>query len=184
MADYYRSASKLMLPHLIDRPITLHRFPAGIKQQGFMQKNAGKGFPPYIGRVELPKQGGTVSYPSITDLDGLMYLANQNTITFHIPCFRSSDLQHPDRLVFDLDPDEGDTDGARFGAMAVKEFLSGMKVPSWLMATGSKGFHVVVPLAATIDFESLGRFAQSAAHLLSHRHPDRLTTEFLKKERH
>jgi bifunctional non-homologous end joining protein LigD len=86
-------------------------------------------------------------------------------------------------LVFDLDPTDGDLDGARFGATEVHSLLSELDVPSWLMTTGSKGFHVVVPLAPTISFDSLGRFALAAAHLLSLRHPDRLTTEFLKKER-
>ena len=180
---YYMAAAEKMLPHLIERPLTLQRFPAGIDKPGFMQKNAGKGFPAFIKRVDLPKQGGTVSYPAITDLEGLLYLANQNTITFHIPCFRTHDLEHPDRLVFDLDPTDGDLDGARFGATEVHGLLSGLEVPSWVMTTGSKGFHVVVPLAPTISFESLGRFALAAAHLLSERNPERLTIEFLKKER-
>lgn len=180
---YYLAAADQMLPHVVGRPLTLQRFPSGIDKPGFMQKNAGKGFPAFIERVDLPKQGGTVSYPAITDVDGLLYLANQNTITFHIPCFRTADLEHPDRLVFDLDPTDGDLDGARFGATAVHTLLAELEVPSWLMTTGSKGFHVVVPLAATVSFESLGRFALAAAYLVSLRHPERLTTEFLKKER-
>ena len=180
---YYLAAAEKMLPHLAGRPLTLQRFPAGIDKPGFMQKNAGKGFPAFIERVDLPKQGGMVAYPAISDLEGLLYLANQNTITFHIPCFRTHDLEHPDRLVFDLDPTDGDLDGARFGATEVHGLLSDLKVPSWVMTTGSKGFHVVVPLAPTISFDSLGRFAQASAHLLSLRYPDRLTVEFLKKER-
>jgi bifunctional non-homologous end joining protein LigD len=180
---YYNEAAERMLPHLIHRPLTLQRFPGGIDGQGFMQKHAGKGFPDFIGRIELPKQNGTVSYPSITDLEGLLYLANQNTITFHIPCFRNFDLEHPDRLVFDLDPTEGDVDGARFAAMAVKDLLSELKVPSLVMTSGSKGFHVVVPLAPSIGFDSLAHFSHGAAYLLTVRHPDRLTLEFLKRER-
>lgn len=180
---YYLAAAERMLPHLIGRPLTLQRFPSGIDKPGFMQKNAGKGFPPFIERVELPKQGGTVSYPAISDLEGLIYLANQNTITFHIPCFRTNDLEHPDRLVFDLDPSDGDLEGARFGASEVLGLLTELEVPSWVMTTGSKGFHVVVPLSPTISFDSLGHFALAAAHLLSTRHPERLTIEFLKKER-
>lgn len=183
MVAYYQAAAECMLPHLIERPLTLQRFPSGIDKPGFMQKNAGKGFPSFIERVELPKQGGTVSYPAISSVEGLLYLANQNTITFHIPCFHSTDLEHPDRLVFDLDPTESDIDGARFGADVVHDLLSELEVPSWVMTTGSKGFHVVVPLAPTIGFDSLGRFALAVAHILSLRHPERLTTEFLKKHR-
>ena len=183
MVAYYLAAADRMLPHLVGRPLTLQRFPSGIDKAGFMQKNAGKGFPPFIERVELPKQGGMVSYPAISDLEGLLYLANQNTITFHIPCFRTHDLEHPDRLVFDLDPTDGDLEGARFGSTEVRSLLGELEVPSWVMTTGSKGFHVVVPLAPTISFESLGRFALAVAHFLTLRHPERLTIEFLKKER-
>ena len=183
VVDYYQTVAPLMLRYLVDRPLTLERYPAGIDKPGFMQKNAGKGFPAFIRRIELPKQDGAVSYPVIDDLEGLLYLANQNTITFHIPCFRSSHLDHPDRLVFDLDPSPGDPDGARFGARVVAEILKEWDLPSWVMTTGSKGFHVVVPLAPTIDFETLARFAQATAHLLAHRYPQQLTIEFLKKER-
>jgi bifunctional non-homologous end joining protein LigD len=180
---YYQRASARMLPHLVSRPLTLQRFPGGIDRPGFMQKNAGKGFPSFIERVELPKQDGTVQYPSIHDNDGLIYLANQNTVTFHIPCFRNFDLHHPDRLVFDLDPSEGDVDGARFGAQAVATLLSELLVTPLIMTSGSKGFHVVVHLKPTIEFASLARFAQSCAVVLTHLHADRLTVEFLKKER-
>ena len=180
---YYLAAADRILPHMIGRPLTLQRFPSGIDKPGFMQKNAGKGFPPFIERVELPKQGGTVSYPAISDVEGLLYLANQNTITFHIPCFHTQDLVHPDRLVFDLDPTDGDLEGARFGATEVRSFLSALEVPSQVMTTGSKGFHVVVSLSPTISFDVLGHFALAVAHFLSLRHPERLTIEFLKKER-
>lgn len=180
---YYQQASTHILPHLVSRPLTLQRFPGGIDKPGFMQKNAGKGFPAFIERVELPKQDGTVQYPSIKDDEGLIYLANQNTVTFHIPCFRNFDLEHPDRLVFDLDPSEGDVDGARFGAQAVSALLSELGVSPLVMTSGSKGYHVVVHLKPTIDFESLARFAQACAVVLTHLHADRLTVEFLKKER-
>jgi bifunctional non-homologous end joining protein LigD len=168
---------------LIDRPLTLQRFPAGIDKPGFMQKNVGKGFPAVIGRIELPKQGGTVQAPVIHDLDGLLYLANQNTITFHIPGFRITDLWQPDRLVFDLDPEEGDVAGARFAAQTTASLLESLGVPSWVMTSGSKGFHVVTPLAPTVPFESLGPFAQAIAVMLAQSEPERLTVEFLKKER-
>jgi bifunctional non-homologous end joining protein LigD len=183
VVGYYEAASGRILPHLVDRPLTLQRFPAGIDQPGFMQKNAGKGFPAFIRRVELPKQGGTVHYPAVDDLTGLLYLANQNTITFHIPCFRASDLDHPDRLVFDLDPAEGDLEGARFAATAVRRMLSEFAIDPLVMTSGSKGFHVVVPLAPTVGFDDLAFFSHAVAYLLALRHEERLTVEFLKKER-
>lgn len=183
VADYYHRAAEVMLPHLVDRPLTIQRFPQGIDKQGFMQKHAGKGFPDFIERIELAKQDGTVNYPVIRNEMGLAYLANQNTITFHIPGFRASRLQHPDRMVFDLDPSEGDLDGVRFSARATAEFLHTLQVPTWLMTSGSKGFHLVTSLQPTISFDEMGRFAQAVATLLARSHPDLMTVEFLKKER-
>ncbi|MGH8957688.1 MAG: non-homologous end-joining DNA ligase [Acidimicrobiia bacterium] len=183
VAAYYHRVAEVMLPHLIDRPLTIQRFPQGIDKQGFMQKHAGKGFPDYIDRIELAKQDGTVNYPVIRDEMGLAYLANQNTITFHIPGFRASQLKHPDRMVFDLDPSEGDLEGVRFSARATSEFLGALDLPTWLMTSGSKGFHLVTPLQPTISFDEMGRFAQAVATLLAQNHPDQMTVEFLKKER-
>ncbi|HJU51466.1 MAG TPA: non-homologous end-joining DNA ligase [Acidimicrobiia bacterium] len=183
VADYYHRVADVMLPHLIDRPLTIQRFPQGIQKQGFMQKHAGKGFPDYIDRIELAKQDGTVKYPVVRDEKGLAYLANQNTITFHIPGFRASHLEHPDRMVFDLDPSEGDLDGVRYSARATAEFLGALDVPTWLMTSGSKGFHLVTDLQPTISFDEMGRFAQAVATLLAESHPSRMTVEFLKKER-
>lgn len=180
---YYEVVAKRILPHLVERPLTLQRFPQGVEKPGFMQKHAGKGFPPFIDRLELPKQGGTVDFPVIHDQEGLLYLANQNTITFHIPGFRASDLEHPDRLVFDLDPSGGDVAGARFAAQVTADLLESYGVPSWPMTSGSKGFHVITPLAPTVTFDDIGRFSQALAVMLAAAHPDNLTVEFLKKER-
>lgn len=183
VVDYYRAAAPRLLPHLVDRPLTLERFPAGIEKGGFMQKNAAASFPNNIGRVELPKQDGTVKYPSVSDVDGLLYLANQNTITFHIASFRATNIGFPDRLVFDLDPVDGDAAGGRLGARRVAALLTELDIASMPMTTGSKGYHVVVPLLPTVGFDVISRFSQAVAYLVALRHPDRLTTEFLKRER-
>lgn len=180
---YYDAVSDRLLPFLVDRPLTLQRFPQGIDKPGFMQKNAGKGFPPFIGRLEVPKQGGTVEFPMIHDKQGLVYLANQNTITFHIPGFRAHDLEHPDRLIFDLDPSAGDVEGVRAATSRTAELLEAFSVPSWVMTSGSKGFHLVTPLQPTVSFAEIGRFAQAIAHVLANSSPELLTVEFLKKER-
>ena len=183
VVDYYRHAAPRLLPHIIDRPLTLERYPAGIEKAGFMQKNAAGSFPSYIGRVELPKQDGTVRYPTVSDVDGLVYLANQNTITFHIASFRADNIGLPDRLVFDLDPVEGDAAGGRLGARRVAALLTELDITSMPMTTGSKGYHVVVPLLPTVGFEAIARFSQAVAYVVALRPPERLTVEFLKRER-
>ena len=82
--------------------------PHGIGQQGFFQKHAADYFPESIGRVVVPKEGGTVEHPVVDDGEGLAYLANQGTLTFHVWTSRVPTLDRPDRMIFDLDPPKGD----------------------------------------------------------------------------
>ena len=183
LVDYYAAVGPVMLPHLADRPLTLERFPGGIHKKGFMQKNAPDYFPDYIGRCPIGKNEGETIHPVIHDLDGLLYLVNQNTVTFHAPMSRASNLFHPDRLVFDLDPTPGRVDDARQAARVVKEFLDQLGMPSFPMTTGSKGFHVVTPLDELSTQEVAAEVAQSIAVLATAHAPDMLTLEFQKKNR-
>ena len=79
LAAYYEAIAPLMLPHIRGRPVTMERYPAGIGEKGFIQKDVSKGFPDWLERVEVPKKGGTVHYPLVTDARSLLWLANQNT---------------------------------------------------------------------------------------------------------
>ena len=183
LVDYYAAVAPVMLPHLVDRPLTLQRFPSGIHKKGFMQKNSPDYFPDFIGRCPISKNDGETIHPVIHDLDGLLYLANQNTVTFHAPTSRASHLFHPDRLIFDLDPTPGRVDDARGAARIVKEFLDQLGMASFPMTTGSKGFHVVTPLDESSTQEMAAEVAQSIAALATVHAPDLLTLEFQKKNR-
>ncbi len=183
LIDYYAAVAPVMLPHLVDRPLTLQRFPAGIHKKGFMQKNSPDYFPAYIERCPIGKNDGQTLHPVVHDLDGLLYLANQNTITFHAPTSRASSLFHPDRLIFDLDPTPGRVNDARYAAHIVKEFLDQLGMASFPLTTGSKGFHVVTPLDASSTQAVAAEVAQSIAVLATAHAPDRLTLEFQKKNR-
>src|ERR1700682_1554812 len=108
LAAYYERIAPAMLPHLRARPVTMERYPAGIGAQGFMQKDVSKGFPPWLGRVEVPKKDGTVHHPLVSDARSLLWLANQNCITPHVWTSRVPNLFQPDICVFDLDPSEED----------------------------------------------------------------------------
>ena len=182
VAEYYHRAAEVMLPHLVDRPLTIQRFPQGIDKQGFMQKHAGKGFPDFIERIELAKQDGTVNYPVIRDEIGLAYLANQNTITFHIWTARLPLLERPDRLVLDLDPPKGG-DPPREAARAAREVMEDIGLSPGIMTTGSSGYHVVALIEQEHDYDAVGRAARLLAGVVAARHPDETTTEFLKKDR-
>ncbi len=181
LVGYYNRVAEHMLPMLLGRPLTLHRFPNGVGSKGFMQKNVAKHFPESIGRFEVPKQeGGTTVYPVVTEAEHIPWLANQGTITFHIWTSRLPDLV-ADWMVLDLDPSADGADVHEV-VLLVGDLLDEFGLFSQPVVTGSKGFHVWIPLdpGATIDSALANR---ALAGLVAARRPDIATTEFLKKDR-
>ena len=184
LAAYYEAIAPVMLPHIRARPVTMERFPAGIGKKGFLQKDVSKGFPDWLERVEVPKKDGTVHHPIVTDTRSLLWLANQNSITPHVWTSRAPDLYHPDICVFDLDPSkEDEVDVLRDVALALRDLLDELGLPSWVKTSGSKGFHIVVPIDGKSGFGEVSGFAHAAASVLIARDPDHLTQEFSKKDR-
>jgi bifunctional non-homologous end joining protein LigD len=183
LAAYYEAIAPLMLPYLQGRPITMERYPSGIDAKGFFQKNVAKGFPEWLERVEVPKKGGTVRHPLVGDVRSLLWLANQNCITPHAWPSRVPDLRHPDLCVFDLDPAHEDADALRAAALAVRDLLLELKLQSWVKTSGSKGFHIFVPLESGTSFRDASRFSDRVGAVLVKRHPDLLTQEFAKVDR-
>jgi bifunctional non-homologous end joining protein LigD len=183
VAAYYEAVAPLMLPHLIGRPVTMERFPAGIEAKGFMQKDVVKGVPEWLQRVEVPKKDGTVHYPVIGDVRSLLWLANQNCITPHVWTSRLPDLFRPDLCIFDLDPAQDEPEVLRAAALAVRDLLAELGLTSWVKTSGSKGFHIAVPLDGTADFDRVWTFAHGAAAVLVKRDPAHLTQEFIKADR-
>jgi len=189
---YYEAVADVMVPHLAGRPVTMERYPAGIGKKGFIQKDVSKGFPAWLRRVETPKRSGSeeedaVHYPLVDDARALIWLANQNSITPHVWTSRVPKLHHPDLCVFDLDPSEdpsGDQRGElRAAALAVRDLLAELALPSFVKTSGSKGFHIVVALDGEADFEPVRRFSQGAGAVLVKRHPALFTQEFIKADR-
>jgi bifunctional non-homologous end joining protein LigD len=184
LASYYEMIAPVMLPHLRRRPITMERFHRGIGEPGFFQKDVVKGFPEWLKRVEVPKHGGTVHHPIANDVRSLLWLANQNSITIHVWPSRTPNLYQPDICIFDLDPSkEDDLDVLRAAALQVRDLLAELGLRSWIKTSGSKGFHIAVPLDGKTDFAEVARFAHQVAATLVSRDPDRLTLEFLKVDR-
>jgi bifunctional non-homologous end joining protein LigD len=183
LAAYYEAIAPSLLPHLRARPITMERFPAGIGEKGFLQKDVKKGFPEWLERVDGPKKDGVVHYAIVRDTRSLLWVVNQNTITPHVWTSRAPDLYHPDICVFDLDPSEEDPAALRAAALAVRDLLTELGLPSWLKTSGSKGFHIAVPLDGKAGFGDVSRFAHQAGALLVARDPDHLTQEFSKADR-
>jgi bifunctional non-homologous end joining protein LigD len=183
LAAYYEAVAPAMLPHLVGRPVTMERYPAGIGAKGFWQKDVAKGFPAWLERVEVPKKDGVVHHPIVTDLRSLLWVANQNTITPHVWTSRVPDLYHPDICVFDLDPSMEDAALVRAAAIGLRDLLEEIGLPSWVKTTGSKGFHLVVPLDGNADTGTVAGFANAVGTLFVSRAPDHLTQEFNKTDR-
>lgn len=184
LAAYYQAIAPIMLPHIEARPVTMERFPSGLGQKGFLQKDVSKGFPDWLQRVEAPKRGGVVHYPLVGDTRSLLWLANQNCITAHVWTSRAPNLYQPDVCVFDLDPSEGEEeDVLRAASLAVRDVLAELGLPSWVKTSGSKGFHIVVPLDGKSDFDEVAGFANAVATILIKRDPANLTQEFSKADR-
>ena len=183
LASYYEAIAPVMLPHIRNRPVTMERYPAGIGKKGFMQKDVSKGFPEWLERVEVPKKGGTVHHPVVRNTRSLLWLANQNSITPHVWTSRAPNLYLPDICVFDLDPSENDSDALRAAALGLRDLLAELGLPSWVKTSGSKGFHIAVPLDGRAGFGEVGKFAHAVATILVKRDPQRLTLEFSKADR-
>ena len=183
LAAYYEAVAPVMIPHIKNRPVTMERFPAGIGKKGFIQKDVSKGFPEWLERVEVPKKDGVVHHPLVTDTRSLLWLANQNSITPHVWVTRAPDLYHPDICVFDLDPSVDDDDGLRAAALALRDVLEELGLPSWVKTSGSKGYHIAVPLDGKTETGDVAGFAHAVGALLVVRHPKTLTQEFHKKDR-
>jgi bifunctional non-homologous end joining protein LigD len=183
LAAYYESIAHVMLPHISRRPVTMERYPAGIESKGFFHKDVSKGFPEWLQRVEVPKKDGTVHHPLATDTRSLLWMVNQNCITPHVWVSRVPDLYHPDICVFDLDPAVEQADMLRSAALGLRDLLEELGLPSWVKTSGSKGFHIVVPLDGTAHTGEVAGFAHRVGTLLVARDPKHLTQEFSKADR-
>lgn len=183
LAAYYETLAPVILPHIKGRPITMERYPAGIGKKGFWQKDVSKGFPEWLERVKVPKKGGVVHHPVITDARSLLWVTNQNTITQHVWISRIPDLYHPDICVFDLDPSKDDPAAVRQAALGLRDLLTELGITSWIKTTGGKGFHIVIPLDGKSSMEEVEGFANRVGRLFVSLAPDHLTQEFNKVDR-
>jgi len=183
LASYYEMIAPYMLPHLCGRPITMERYHRGIAVAGFFQKDVTKGFPKWLERVEVPKKGGTVHHPVACNVDSLLWLANQNTVTPHVWTSRAPDLFHPDVCIFDLDPAVDNPAEVRAAALQLRDLLQELGLRSWIKTSGSKGFHIAIPLDREADYGEVEAFAHRVGKTLVSRDTSHLTQEFSKVDR-
>lgn len=182
---YYEMIAHTMFPFLRRRALTVERFPKGIAEKGFMQKNAPSHFgDELIERKEVPKAGGgTTVYPVIRDVAAIGAFANIGVMTFHVPPSTVDDEWHPDWVIWDLDPPEGRGDLAREAAWAVRHVLDTFDIPTVLMTSGSKGYHLRARIEHGPDAGAVASVARRLAALAEAAHSDLMTLAFRKAER-
>lgn len=184
VVDYYRAVASRLLPFLAGRALTLERYPQGIGAKGFMQKNAPAHFPDdLIDRHEVPKEGGTTVYPVVHTEEAIEFLANLGVITFHTPPSTVDDWRHPDWIIWDLDPPEGRVELVRDVARKLRAGLEAHSIPTVLMTSGSKGYHVRARVDRSVEWDTMARMARGLAALIANENEGTMTLEFRKSER-
>jgi len=187
LMDYYHRSAEYLLPHVRGRPVSMQRFPDGIGAGGFFHKDVPGHFPDWIRTEEVKKEGGRLRQLVVDDAPTLVYIAGQGCITPHVWLSQADRINHPDRMVFDLDPSGDDPTATfsevRWAARRLRGLLEEVGLVPFVMTSGSRGLHVHVPLDRVADFDVVRGFAKEAADLLVSRHPERLTREQRKSER-
>ena len=164
LIDYYLEVAPRMLPHVTGRPLSLVRCPNGAGKKCFYQKHLGPGMPPGIDGVEIPdrKGKGTETYVTVEGEESLAGLAQMNVLEIHPWGSTNADLEHPDRIIFDLDPDEAVSWSTLCdSALEVRERLRKLGLESFVKTTGGKGLHVVAPIRPTLGWEQIKAFTHA-----------------------
>lgn len=184
LARYYQAVAPLMLPYAVNRPISLVRCPEGYAKECFFQRHAMTGMSDAIKEVPIPGGETKKKYLYIDDESGLFGLVQIGVLEIHDWGVSLDHINEPDRLVFDLDPDEGlDLAILKAAAIEVRDFLADLGFNSFLKSTGGKGLHVVAPLTPKQGWDVVKPFAKAIADALVSARPDRYTANPLKRTR-
>ncbi|HEV2817927.1 MAG TPA: DNA ligase D [Allosphingosinicella sp.] len=185
LADYYRALGAPMMVWTANRPISLVRCPQGRARKCFFQKHDSGTFGPHVRHVPVrEKDGGTEDYLYLEDVAGIVACVQMGTIEFHGWGSRVADIEKPDRIVFDLDPDVGlDFALVKKAARDLRRHLADMGLTTFPMLTGGKGVHVVVPLTPAAQWPEVKDFAQRFAMALAEAEPERFTAALSKAKR-
>lgn len=184
LIDYYVKIAGRMLPHVAGRPLALVRCPRGSEGECFFQKHASPGWPDDFKKIRIREKSGTDQYLYIEDVSGLVASAQMGVLELHLWCCRVDDVEKPDRLVFDLDPDEGvGFAEVKTAAIELRARLKKLGLESFPLATGGKGIHVVVPLTRGHSWDEHKDFAEAIARLMAEEEPDRFVATMSKAKR-
>ncbi|MHB9782943.1 DNA ligase D [Stenotrophomonas maltophilia] len=184
VVDYYRQMARWILPGIVGRPLSLLRCPDGAGKACFFQKHHGPGLGDAVHAVPLQQKSGREDYVYIDDVRGLLQLVQMNTLELHPWGATVADPEHPDRLVFDLDPGEGvGWNEVKAGARDVRDRLQEIGLRSFVRLSGGKGVHVVVPLQPAADWEQAKAFCEAFAQAMAQQAPERYVATMSKAKR-
>jgi bifunctional non-homologous end joining protein LigD len=184
IAAYYLAVADHMLPHVVDRPLSLVRCPEGRAKQCFFQKHPPTGISEALGRVEIREKSGLATYLTIQDTEGLLALVQFGGLEVHLWGSRADDLEHPDRIIFDLDPGpEVEWSAVVDGALTLRDILAELGLESFCKTTGGKGLHVVLPIVRKSSWAEVKDFSRSAAEFLARMNPARYLVNMSKAQR-
>jgi len=186
--SYYGKVASAIIPHLRDRPFTMKRYPHGIDGEVFFQKQAPRGMPSWIPTRQFrtfPREGGSrlVDFPLLNSAEAVLYMVQMNCIDMNAWYSRVDKPHRPDFVLFDLDPPDGGFALAIEVAHLIRELLDELSLPGYVKTSSADGIHVVAPITRRSTFEQTYHFAERASRLLEHRHPGKVTTEWLKRKR-
>jgi bifunctional non-homologous end joining protein LigD len=186
---YYRDVAEVLVPHLRGRPFTMKRYPDGWQGKYFFQKQAPSHMPDWIPRTAQPastREGEKkiIDYAVVNDELALLWMANMGCIDLHAWSSRIDKPERPDWVMFDLDPSEGATfEDVVAVARLVKDTLELLELESCPKTSGSRGIHVLVPVARRHSFSEAREFAAIVGSALERAHPGLVTTEWSKAKR-
>lgn len=183
LIDYYTKIADVIIPHMKGRPLNMDRFPNGIDKKDFFQQSIPDGYPEWAGSATVPrKEGGEVTHIVCEDSATLAYMANLACVTPHIWLSRADKISFPDKMIFDLDPEEGFSQ-ATSAAFRIRDMMADIGLVSFVMTTGSRGLHIVIPLDRSEEFDPVRSFARTVSEVLARRHPEEMTVEQHKDRR-
>lgn len=184
LVEYYVAVEEAVLARLVDRPLTLVRCPSGAEKECFYQKHAGDSVPELVPRVAIDEQEKSDLYMYVEGLPSLLALVQLGVLEFHIWGSRRDRLDRPDRLVFDLDPDEDLPFGrVADAALRLRDLLADVGLESWPKSSGGKGLHVVVPITRRSAWDEAKSFTHAVARRMVADDPDRFTANMSKSKR-
>jgi bifunctional non-homologous end joining protein LigD len=189
LLSFYREAAPVLVPHLRGRPFTMKRYPDGWQGKHFFQKQAPSHMPEWIRRAPMPsssREGSRriIEYPVVNDPLDLLWMANMGAIDLHAWSSRADRPERPDWALFDLDPaaDAG-FEEVMSSALLLREVLEVLDLASFPKTSGSRGIHVLVPIARRYDYSVVREFAAVVASAMVRARPDLVTTEWVKSKR-